>query len=512
MALTVALAGVVAQGEVIMGGPHYDQIDFRYPDDIVEPLVPCPEEGVFPHPRRCDWYYRCFTRYGVAGFYWRSYFHCEPGTVFSDALDQCVWEGEGTCSPGRPEGDTCELTLEDCATTQICEDNLAGVTFLQAVEVCANATKQCGGGAPTQQCAAAHLYDSTNKRCIPETLVTNCKLHANPRQNFPDPPGSTVCYHRMGPCTEGVFCRNGTESGFERLCRRQRVCEADGAVRSVADGCLWDLDAQNCTETLTNDDLCTPNVYSDIFCSSETERCQKRTDCDTNEEVLECHGYFSCRAIATHAPPRVACPDPSTTLQPSTGLCFLRATPQTRDASGSPEPCVNYDLEPQKCPAVDLAANADVFKCSNVTYCHTDATQNLTYFSCENWPSGCQNGKIAVSPCAVNTSFVPQLDAGQCIDPTSALPAGYGSCPDPSNTNISVTVSINCERAGKNAEFSEQMTRLYCSTDALWTPDGGWVGPIQQCTRYYQCVTSSSGELESACRSPAKKKCAHGAP
>ncbi|KAF2358605.1 C-type lectin fold [Trinorchestia longiramus] len=33
-------------------------IDFRYPDYIVKPLVPCPYEGVFPHPRNCTWYYR----------------------------------------------------------------------------------------------------------------------------------------------------------------------------------------------------------------------------------------------------------------------------------------------------------------------------------------------------------------------------------------------------------------------------------------------------------------------
>ncbi|XP_050715324.1 uncharacterized protein LOC126998050 [Eriocheir sinensis] len=64
--------------------------DWRYPKYIVDPRIKCVSEGTFPHPRNCSWYYRCVDRMKV-GFYFTYYFECEPGTVFDDFLDQCVF-------------------------------------------------------------------------------------------------------------------------------------------------------------------------------------------------------------------------------------------------------------------------------------------------------------------------------------------------------------------------------------------------------------------------------------
>nr|XP_027234610.1 uncharacterized protein LOC113825918 [Penaeus vannamei] len=83
---SLALAACLGLISAAVPGP----IDPRYPDYIVYPRVPCEKEGVFPHPRNCSWYYRCVDRFGI-GYYWTSHFECEPGTVFSDDLDQCVF-------------------------------------------------------------------------------------------------------------------------------------------------------------------------------------------------------------------------------------------------------------------------------------------------------------------------------------------------------------------------------------------------------------------------------------
>ncbi|XP_066972536.1 uncharacterized protein [Macrobrachium rosenbergii] len=81
--LVAVLAGVVMAA---IPGPKAP----RYPDYIVDPKVICTQEGVFPHPRNCSWFYRCVDRMKV-GYYHIYYFECEPGTVFADELDQCVF-------------------------------------------------------------------------------------------------------------------------------------------------------------------------------------------------------------------------------------------------------------------------------------------------------------------------------------------------------------------------------------------------------------------------------------
>ncbi|XP_068209488.1 uncharacterized protein [Palaemon carinicauda] len=92
--INMMILGLATLLIVIMATPSRAAIpgpnDPRYPDVIVQPKVICDKEGVFPHPRNCSWYYRCVDRMNV-GFYWTYHFECEPGTVFSDELDQCVF-------------------------------------------------------------------------------------------------------------------------------------------------------------------------------------------------------------------------------------------------------------------------------------------------------------------------------------------------------------------------------------------------------------------------------------
>ncbi|RXG57474.1 hypothetical protein Avbf_18128, partial [Armadillidium vulgare] len=73
-------------------------MDFRYPINIVEPLPECPYVGCVSTSNNCYWYYRCHSHY--EGYYHRTFYQCEPGTVFNDALDQCTLEGTTKCRLG----------------------------------------------------------------------------------------------------------------------------------------------------------------------------------------------------------------------------------------------------------------------------------------------------------------------------------------------------------------------------------------------------------------------------
>ncbi|XP_068238661.1 uncharacterized protein [Palaemon carinicauda] len=76
--------------------------DSRYPSQITEDTrVKCTEEGSFPHPANCTWFYRCVDRVN-AGVFQVFFFKCEPGTVFSDALDQCVFGNSNLCDGFQP--------------------------------------------------------------------------------------------------------------------------------------------------------------------------------------------------------------------------------------------------------------------------------------------------------------------------------------------------------------------------------------------------------------------------
>ena len=61
---------------------------------------------------------RCYDRYGY-GIFWRAYFQCEPGTHFSDQLDQCVFQGDNRGCAVYPST-VCQESYQQCAMTNIC--------------------------------------------------------------------------------------------------------------------------------------------------------------------------------------------------------------------------------------------------------------------------------------------------------------------------------------------------------------------------------------------------------
>ncbi|XP_018018192.1 uncharacterized protein LOC108674737 [Hyalella azteca] len=309
-------------------------IDFRYPDYIVKPLVPCPSVGVFPHPRNCTWYYRCYDRHGL-GFFNRAYFECEAGTVFSDALDQCVHGNPlhtctpqpinpsvppypstpptppytstpptppyhstpsvspyPTLSPTPPPAPTCREVVEGCGQYGVCQNSVAVTHFVQLAELCQVAEIRCTNGTTTRLCPVGYWLNRAQQRCYPDTFL--CRIP--PRVGGHE----VVCEDRVGGCRE-LTC-GGLVT---RSCDVTQVCSKGGTVTSQRPLCppLHHFDphantcapSAGCVETASSSSPSSPYPTAAPQCRVVGEGCAPQGVCGTaNLQALVCHVAFTC--------------------------------------------------------------------------------------------------------------------------------------------------------------------------------------------------------------------------
>ncbi|RXG67838.1 hypothetical protein Avbf_08265 [Armadillidium vulgare] len=167
----VALLVLIVPSMAALGPPPGSRgvIDFRYPDYIVDPRPPCLSEGVFPHPRNCSWYYSCHDVYGI-GYYRQHYFECEPGTVFSDELDQCI-------HPFNPKY-PCLTEVLDCYDSMIkCKVYLCpnSNTIMRYIgRLCESAIYTCKNGTEINYCNEAQYFDVLTRTCVQNPVNRGC--------------------------------------------------------------------------------------------------------------------------------------------------------------------------------------------------------------------------------------------------------------------------------------------------------------------------------------------------
>jgi len=147
--------------------------DFRYPDYIVQPQVPCVSEGYFMHPRDCSWYYRCQnnTRTTAPGLYAVTYHKCGAGTVFvggACSRERAKGAEESEGSKGVDVGSTtcrkkCEPILRDCRVVA-CQGSSAKAR-MRWVEVCGIAVYDCSMN-PVAVCGNGEMYDVIGGGCV----------------------------------------------------------------------------------------------------------------------------------------------------------------------------------------------------------------------------------------------------------------------------------------------------------------------------------------------------------
>ncbi|XP_071518397.1 uncharacterized protein [Panulirus ornatus] len=248
----------------------------RYPDYIVYPMVECVERGVFPHPRNCSWYYRCEDIIRT-GFFRRYYFECEPGTVFSDEMDQCLYptqvrppcgtnpEPGLTLQPGgstpQPVGSTTQSGGVSPFTFCSYSDDIC-----KKYEVC-NPTREtldlCSG------CIMSSAFINASSICSQENHVLNRE-----KNTCESPPEES----RLCPSTAGspgilptITSNNNLDCSDDNLrpqenwilanhCKDYPLCDSDGFFQVMRNLCedyfechreadnSWGFQMKNCDE------------------------------------------------------------------------------------------------------------------------------------------------------------------------------------------------------------------------------------------------------------------------
>ncbi|XP_018015037.1 uncharacterized protein LOC108671948 isoform X4 [Hyalella azteca] len=327
-------------------------IDFRYPDVIVSPLVPCPYVGVFPHPRDCRWFYRCYDTY-ESGHFWRAYFECGPGTMFSDTLDQCVFPGPANnCLVEAPQpSHNCRTQLSGCRQQNVCAPSAVGSSFVYKTEICSQLLRICDGSPNVELCSAGYVYDVANNKCIQEQdLCQTATSTQRPVSDF-----RVTCEDQVRDCRDYRACLPDRPAQLYRLCYVTRYCYHLGGLTSRTNKCpedqLFNVYDGNCMAPLTPENQCPGSdliVHDNVQCTQESEHCSVYTACETLASFLGCTSDFMC---GQGTPRRRVC-ERDAVFVPSLSRCV--AVPMQRqlgslDLDGQPtgglySPCVFLNI------------------------------------------------------------------------------------------------------------------------------------------------------------------------
>ncbi|KAK3852235.1 hypothetical protein Pcinc_041165, partial [Petrolisthes cinctipes] len=264
--VVVMMFGVSAVKAAIPG-----PTDPRYPDTIVKPRVTCEKEGSFPHPRNCSWYYRCVDRMNI-GYFWTYYFECEPGTVFSDELDQCVHPhlAGPPCSdvpvtePPKPDPIPCTGVEGTCKSYDVCRP------FKQKKLLCEKLV--CPLRTPHLQCADGYFFDMADRKCVkPPHPSTLCGAEVTTDITFSEQARLTCSYANTRPYSEFVsrlyckiypLCNNKIFTGTKELCTNYYECRREGDS--------WKLDRRSCPVGMRfsyAEDRCQPPPSATEICN-----------------------------------------------------------------------------------------------------------------------------------------------------------------------------------------------------------------------------------------------------
>jgi len=488
-------------------------IDFRYPDYIVHPLVDCPTEGVFPHPRDCHWYYRCHDRYnrtqqvGLPPAFWRNYFQCEPGTEFSDELDQCVFKGDRR---GCNAVDTCGENHPSCQSGRVCGEllpNATGPAFVRDTKLCKGSTRTCSG-VTKEICASEEVYDFNHKECIPERYL-NCPSNSSPSNDN----ATIICQHRVDSCKDVQVCRDGGAPSRERHCAVVQVCtrrKEGGSVQEVTDYCnpvgsaamVFDARLNRCVPSPGAADAC-PDAVADRpvgGCSRVTERCRVVEECTHHVYFLACDGYFQCPSDRRR---RALCPLPGQLYAPTLGRCVDNSAVKLGRSSKSQ--CVDTDLDLSPGTIEDEINKIDCTErppeyvpyaqghpdlgCTIRLFCDdTETAPRVETIGCDNYFK-CETDvkKPQLLTCPDNMYF--DYSTKKCVDPQIKYGRTYKYCEN-STLQITVNYTINCNREGEIPELSNEARRSVCDSGISFACEGDVIDLSREfhlCRLYYQC-------------------------
>ncbi|KAF2361312.1 Chitin binding domain [Trinorchestia longiramus] len=349
--------------------------------------------------------YRCHDRYSL-GFYIRAYFECETGTVFSDALDQCVFGYvNDDCSPitlSTPQPVVtiqppiaappvaCYEAVDRCSSKFICPSEAPATQHAEVVDVCKGADWRCSNGTSTPLCPSGFSLSKAKQLCLPGedryssefTRIDQsfCQLHPRP-EGF-----SLVCEDIVDNCTDTYVClARDAVPQLVRRCDVVQVCSRGGKVVSrrpvCQDGYDFDPHSNQCSPRVAAYAGCAPSVQvrpapPPPQCTQQAEYCKELDVCEALQQTaLVCRQVFSC--------------------DPSYGTTLLQA--------GYPEPgpaCVNIQ---------DSSCTVETSDCWIASFCPAGISSSI-------FVPKLQVCKSAVEVCSGSGSRVKVCQEGEVYD------------------------------------------------------------------------------------------------
>jgi len=485
-------------------------IDFRYPNYIVDPLVDCPHEGVFPHPHDCTWYYRChdrynFTKMGIFGMYWRSYYQCEPGTEFLDSLDQCVFKGDARNCKKEV---VCTQRIENCYTKRSCDASIEGSSVLKELEICEVATKDCPGKKSVSICSNDSYYDKTNEKCIQKSLIDNC-TPKKPQSDFPEQP--ILCLDVMESCIDIDVCRKGGKRQTERLCELKRKCHGPNQRITEQNLCR----ADKMFNSLTNICVYTPKIEDACVagkpagkkpvgsCTKQIEHCSIKPDCVSKLDTLVCTGVFMC---GNNVARRSLCPAGELYL-PTLGRCtsgdqtsLFRQSVDCVTTHIAPKPHIDHYVCKAGDSSIPWAEGHPDIKCQKRELCkENEKKPSKIVVGCDSYFQ-CQGVGSPVKLRCPGTQFF-DYNKMKCIDVKTDYGENLHYCIEASVT-VSIPISVECKRDGDIPKMTGDTLKLNCNQETVCA---GNFETLTLCDNYYECSKNANDVVK-----PIKRQCKEG--
>ncbi|XP_063585480.1 uncharacterized protein LOC134762924 [Penaeus indicus] len=536
----LVVAALFTGASAAVPGPN----DLRYPDYIVNPPVQCSVEGSFHHPRNCSWYYRCVDRMKI-GYFHTFHFECEPGTVFSDELDQCVFPhlvgppcgtaGQGPVTPATPPPTPpCIFYDQDCRTEKLCNPSeervfcdrcRRGLTTVSAAAF-------CGG--------AGLVFDKGLGRCVPIPSESRKCTPTTP----PTPAPIEPCIFYDQDCRTEKLCNPSEERVFCDRCRRGLTTVSAAAFCGGA-GLVFDKGLGRCVPIPSESRKCTPTTPPTPApiepCIFYDQDCRTEKLCNPSEERVFCDrcrrglttvsaaafcggaglvfdkGLGRCVPIPSESR---KCP-PTTTNPPTTGIstsvscvfnssvCEERELCQPKETVTLCRHCyfgstlidycgqskgMIYDLDLKKCVAEPDATR----ECQAIPPTGSPTGSLTCSFDdsvCEKRvlcnPSEtrtlcrqCYIGETLIDYCGQSKGLIYDLDLNQCVE-------------EPGDSRVcgaSVTGENTVECSDTNTRPGHDwIKRFFCTRYNLCGPNNSFKETVSLCTNYYQCYKNTDG-------------------
>lgn len=397
------------------------------------------------------------------GYFHTFHFECEPGTVFSDDLDQCVFPhligppcgtaGEGPVTPTPPA--TCVFEDQDCYTQQLCQPDESRVYCTK----CRRGQQTITTGIFCGEAGA--VYDKGLGQCVPTPVPASrqCPTPTPPTPPTP-PPTPQPCIFEDQDCKTQQLCQPSEERVICERCRRGQEIVTAGIFCGVP-GLVYERTRGLCVAAnIPASRQCappTPKPPQPIVdrCVFNASVCEKRELCQPQEVVTLCKQcYFGATLV---------------------DYCGKNKLYDLDRKICVPEPDASRKCqEDNSIGSLSCLFNDSV--CEKRALCNPTETKTL----CKH----CYVGEALVDYCDQSKGLIYDLDLRECV----AEPGDSRVC----SASVIGQNTVECTDSNTRPGH-DWIKRFYCTRYNLCDANNKYKTAVNLCTNYYQCYKNADG-------------------